>query len=192
MSKTFFCTPSNTNFLATFRCLSLQFSFVFLRSKARAGSSQIPSSNSSYSCFPAHFFQLTVLACCTSIFFTAFGHTCLMSMLTSPSTIKACPCGHLMPKSLVSHIAATAGPLASTFGLKEPDSSKLLCVQLAIFQSTLQVWVAIVESPSTTSGPKASMKRDSEFVLSLSAAAQSPLHALPTLLLVPNPSSTTS
>ena len=43
MSKNLCCTqpPSNTNFLATFRCFSVQFSFVFLSSKATAGSSQI-------------------------------------------------------------------------------------------------------------------------------------------------------
>ena len=44
MTKIFFCTqpPSNTNWLATLRCFSVHSSFVFLRSNARAGSSQIP------------------------------------------------------------------------------------------------------------------------------------------------------
>ena len=40
-----------TSRLATFPYFSNQYSFVFLRRKARAGSSQIPSFNSSYSCF---------------------------------------------------------------------------------------------------------------------------------------------
>ena len=41
MSKSHFCTqpPSRTNILPTCRCISVQSSFVFLRSRARAGSS---------------------------------------------------------------------------------------------------------------------------------------------------------
>ena len=59
MSKSLCCTqpPSKNNCLATFRCFSVQSSFVFLLSNAKASSSQIPSVNSSYSCFAAHFFQ---------------------------------------------------------------------------------------------------------------------------------------
>ena len=74
-----------------------------LRSTARTGSGQIPSFNSSYSCFAAHFFQKTDLACCTSIFFTSFGQTYLMSILASPSNMNVCHCGHFIPRSRVSH-----------------------------------------------------------------------------------------
>ena len=56
--------------------------FVLLRSNASADSSQIPSLNSSYSCFAAHFFRWVDLACFKSIFYTSFGQTYLMSTFT--------------------------------------------------------------------------------------------------------------
>ena len=46
-----------------------------LPQQGQSRSSQIPSFSSSYSCFAAHCFQSTVLACCNSIFFISFGHT---------------------------------------------------------------------------------------------------------------------
>ena len=110
MSKSLFCTRtlSRNNFLATFRCFSVHSSFVFFRSRAKAGSSQIPSINSSFSCFPAHILQQFDLACPNNIFFTSFGQTCLVSTLTCPSKIRVCHCGHLMPKFLVSHMTAAS------------------------------------------------------------------------------------
>ena len=76
------------------------FSFA---TKPRVGSSQMPSINSSCSCFAANFFQETVLACFRSIFFTSFGQTYFMCTCSCPSNIKVCHCGHFMPKSRVSH-----------------------------------------------------------------------------------------
>ena len=71
--------------------LSVHPSFVFFRSKAGSGSSQIPSFSSSFSCFAAHFLEQVDLACPNNIFFTSFGQTYLMSTLTRPSKIRCVP-----------------------------------------------------------------------------------------------------
>ena len=53
MSENLLCTqpPYTTNFRITLRCVSVHSSFIFLCNKACIGSSQIPSFNSSHSCF---------------------------------------------------------------------------------------------------------------------------------------------
>ena len=139
MSKSLFCTqpPSRINFLATFRCFFSPLVLFFFRKRARAGSSHIPFFNSSYSCFAAHFFQRADLACFKSIFITSCGQTYLMSTLTCPAKVQVSHCGHLMPKSRISHITAPAVlSLVSTPEPRKPGSSQLLFVLLAIFQST--------------------------------------------------------
>ena len=121
--------PSRNNFLATLRCLSVHSSFVLLRNRARAGSSQIPSFNSSYSCFAAHFFQNADLPCSKNRFLTSFGQTNLMSTLTCPSKVQMCHRGRFMPKSRVSHITALASPLSLPFSVTDnlrPFSQLLL------------------------------------------------------------------
>ena len=100
MSKSLFCThpPSTKFFLATFRCFP----------------STLPSS--SYATRQG-----------TSNFFTSSGHTYLMAFLKSPSKIKVCQCGHLMPRSRphTSPLLLELS-LASTFGLPEPGLTKLI------------------------------------------------------------------
>ena len=114
MSNNLFCTqpPSTTNFLITFWCLSVQTSLVLPLSIAWIGSRHTPSFTSLCSCFAAHFFQQTILACLQSIFFTSFVQTTHMCPATCPSNSKVCHCGHVMPKSRVLHTTAPAGPLA--------------------------------------------------------------------------------
>ena len=86
-------------------------SCVVLRSIAWIGSTHALSFNSSNSCFPAHLFQQTILACFRSIFFTSCGRTTLIFTAICPSNNNVCHSGHLMPRSRVSHMTAPAGPL---------------------------------------------------------------------------------
>ena len=89
-------------------------------------------------CFAVHFFQYADRALCTSIFLTSLGHTNLMSILVSSLNVNVCQCGHLIPRSRVSHITAPASPLpVSTSELLELAASTLLFVHDAIFLSRL-------------------------------------------------------
>ena len=89
--------PSTTSFLITLRCLSVHDSLVFLRCMAWIGSIHTPSFSSSHSCFAAHSFWWTILACFCSIVFTSCGQTTFMSTTTHSKV--CCHCGHLVPKS---------------------------------------------------------------------------------------------
>ena len=96
---------------------SVHDSLAFLLSIACTGPSHTPSFSSSHSSLDAHSSHRTFLDCCKSIFFTSCGHTALMSTSTSSSNLKECHCGHVMPRSSVSHLAAPAGPLTCIYSL---------------------------------------------------------------------------
>ena len=85
--------------------------YLFLRNITWIGSIQTLSFSFSHSCLAAHFFQYAILACLRCILFTSCGQTSFMSSATCPSKIKVFQCGHMMPKSRVSHRTAPAGPL---------------------------------------------------------------------------------
>ena len=99
MSYNLFCThpPSKTSFRITLQCLSVHVSdpAILLYS--------IPHTRVWF----AYFLQKVVLTCCRSIFFTSRGHHC-------PSNNNVCHCGHLMPRSRVSHTTAPANPHVRT------------------------------------------------------------------------------
>ena len=132
MSKSLFCTqpPSRQKILATFLCFSVHSSFVFFRSKTRAGSNHIPSFpsfNSSCSCFAAHFFQWADLVRFNGIFSTSFGQTYLMSTLVCPSNIKGVPKWPFDAQStgLAHHPSCWTSRLPPRLDFKKPDSSHL-------------------------------------------------------------------
>ena len=58
-----------------------------------------------------HFFQHTDRARCISFFKHLSDKPTFMSVLISSLNISVCRCGHLTPRSRVSHITAPAGPL---------------------------------------------------------------------------------
>ena len=110
-----FCThpPSTASFRITSRCLSVHPSLVFLRSIANRVK-------------PNSFAQFLTLVFGRTPFpvsrskpaseassSPSRGQTNLMSTLPCPSNDDMCHCGHLMPKSRVSHQTAPAGPLTS-------------------------------------------------------------------------------
>ena len=74
-------------------------------------SSHTPSFHSSHLLWLPISSNETNLACFRSIFFTSCRQTTLMSTATGPSNNKVRHCGHLMPRSRVSHMNAPASPL---------------------------------------------------------------------------------
>ena len=87
----------------------------FKQELASPGSIHVPSFNSSYPCFAAHFFQYTDRALGTSIFFNvSWAHT-------HTPHVNSCLI-HLMPMSRVSHITALFNCLVHTSFVMTPFS----------------------------------------------------------------------
>ena len=81
---------------------------------------------SSYSCLAAHFFQETILACFSCIFFMSCGQTTLMPTATCPSNSKVCHCGNIF-RSQEEHRRTGLFPLCSAFSKNFTLTSCFFC-----------------------------------------------------------------
>ena len=99
------------------------FSPLFVRLLSTQGKRRFhPSFNSSYSCLTAHFFQYTDRTLCISIFFTSFGHTYLISLISSSLKINVCQCGHFYTQitGLAHHCSCSSSYLFSHLNFSNP------------------------------------------------------------------------
>ena len=120
MSKSSFCVqpPSRSNFLATCRCFSIQSSFVFFQSWSQPGNL-------------LQFFTL-VLRCtllpvvCPGLLQKHLLHVLWAVIISCPLlfALQVYHCGHLMPKSRVSHLSL----VSTSEEPEEPDSTMILFV----------------------------------------------------------------
>ena len=148
---------------------------VGLPSQYRLGSNHTPSFNSSHSCLAAHFFQWTILACFNSIFFTSCGQTTLISTATCSSNSKLHHSAQWLPRSRVSHMTVSAGPLTrfhlctSKICFLHTFSCSLL--HQPIHTPSARKSVAMVDISSSTSNSFTCKKRGNETNYFLPAAA---------------------
>ena len=90
--------PSKTNFLATFRCFSVQTPYAFFRNKAKASSSQTPSFNAFMLLLPTSSSRLSwpaATACSSHLLGEHISYRCFCRLQRS----RVRQCGHLIPRS---------------------------------------------------------------------------------------------
>ena len=157
---------STTRFLVTCRCMSVSLRWSFSAAKlGLAPATLIPSAPHTRAVLPVSSSRSSWL-CLRSIFFTSCVQTTLMSTTTFAKNSKAYQCGHLIPKSQVSHTTAPASPRTS---LQVCTSNicflQAFCCSLHHLPNqtpSSQESVGMVESSSSTSNLFNSIKSESE------------------------------